>query len=142
MGVIGLEMGQNLTTRELAALAGITERMLRWWVDRGLIRARRKSHTWRYDDRQALAVLILGRLRRKNIPLHEMHRLKLLPVRGDFLVVLGQHVHWFSGSTLIRRLERAASGCLVVDVRELREMLERRKSGCNAVSPPRRRIAA
>ena len=135
-------METTLTTAELAALAGITERMLRWWVDRGLVRARQPGHAYAFDHRQALKAMILGALRQRGVPMHQLRRWKLLPAQADFLVILGGRVRWSGESTLIRRLERAASGCLVVDVREMRELLQRRKSDCNALSPLRRRIAA
>ena len=135
-------MEATLSTRELAALAGITERMLRWWVDRGLVKARQPGHAYAFDERQALKAMILGVLRRRGLAMHQLRRWKLLPARADYLIVMGGQVHWFAERGLIRRLERVGSGCLVVDVRELREMLQRRKGDCNAVSPLHRRIAA
>ena len=142
-----------VTTDELAAMAGITRRMLRWWVGRGLVKARRNGRHYRFDARHALIAMIASQLRAKNTAIDQIRRWKLLPARADYLVLTrsqpdakahhgirsAYQLHWFHESGLIRRLERAAGGCLVVDVRELRETLERRNGATSAVLPPGRR---
>jgi hypothetical protein len=110
-----------MTTKELAAFAGITERMLRWWVDRGIVKARQPcakrrseadhergysrtclaSNASAQDDGSLPTAALAG------LPMAQLRRWKLLPARGDYLIVMGGRVHWFAERGLIQRLERA-----------------------------------
>ena len=86
VGIVGVEMEKTvITARELCALSGITPRRLRWWIERGVIKARIVEHRCLLNQRQALAALIVCELRISGFRLDQIRRLKLLPARADYL---------------------------------------------------------
>jgi DNA-binding transcriptional MerR regulator len=71
------------TTSEVARLCGVTERMLQYWDERGLIKPQMLGHRRQYRPDQLAAVNVLRELRSKR-PFHLGKLSRLRPLRRIF----------------------------------------------------------
>jgi DNA-binding transcriptional MerR regulator len=58
------------------AMAGITQRQLQWWDERGVVVPQRLGHKRFYSPDDALLIMVLAELRRRGFPLQLLRRLK------------------------------------------------------------------
>lgn len=128
-----------ITSAELARVAGITDRKVQLWDERGIIKPRRRRPFGRrfFDDDQIFKALIVRELRARGITLKKIRRLKLIPVKGDYLLIvrpqghgeckrdrtirIGNRVKWADSESLIGHTERVHSPVLLISINDLRE---------------------
>lgn len=131
-----------ITSAELARVAGITGRKVQLWDERGIIKPRRRWPFGRrfFDDDQIFKALIVRELRRRGVTLKKIRRLKLTPVKSDYLLIIRNRVEWSSWQSLIEHVKRIHSPVLLISIHDLRmeyaAAMERRLYG------PARRFAA
>lgn len=136
-----------ITSAELARVAGITDRKVQLWDERGIIKPRRRWPFGRrfFDDDQIFKALIVRELRRRGVTLKKIRRLKLIPVNGDYLLIVRNRVKWADSESLIGHIERVHSPVLLISINDLREEFYAamaRRTGVMSAAPPLRRSAA
>jgi hypothetical protein len=137
----GLKMGSG----ELVQAAGITRRMLQTWVYRGIVK-RHKGYRWWFDDGELFRALIVRELRARGVSLRKIRRLKLAPVKADYLVIIDNRIEWAGRQVLVKHVARVHSPVMLISIHDLRleyaAVMERRLGVTSAASPPARLNAA
>jgi len=67
-------MADQLTSKEVAALTGISLRQLQWWDERGLVVPSRSGHRRLYSLDDLAEVAVIAELRRKGFSLQRMRK--------------------------------------------------------------------
>jgi DNA-binding transcriptional MerR regulator len=129
--------GGIMTSKELVEIAGITRRMLQWWIRQGLIKPRRRRQPFAgrgdqfwFEDADVFRALIIRELRAKGIRRDRIQRWKLTPPEGDYLLIMGSRIAWTGQRSLIQKLEELKAPVMLVSIydlrMELRAVMERR----------------
>jgi DNA-binding transcriptional MerR regulator len=67
-------MQSRLTSRDVAALAGITLRQLQWWDERGIVVPARQGHRRLYSTQDLAEVVVICELRRRGFSLQRVRK--------------------------------------------------------------------
>lgn len=67
-------MLEQLTTREVVALTGITPRQLQWWDERGIVVPARDGHRRLYSLEDLAEVAVICEMRRRGFSLQRMRK--------------------------------------------------------------------
>jgi DNA-binding transcriptional MerR regulator len=142
-----------MTSKELVEIAGITPRMLQWWIRQGLIKPRRRRppfvgrpDAFWFEEADAFKALIIRELRVKGIRRDRIRRWKLAPPQGDYLLIMGSRIAWTGQRSLIQKLEELKAPVMLVSIYDLRmefrAAMERLEGERPAALPLARRPAA
>ena len=130
-----------MNSGELAQAAGITRRMLQWWVNHRIVK-RLKGHRWRFDDGELFKALIVRELRARGVTVRKIARLKLAPVKADYLLIIRNRVEWADRQGLVKHVARVHAPVMLVSIHDLRleyaAAMERRLGERSAASLPAR----
>ena len=67
-------MEQRFTSREVAALTGITLRQLQWWDERGIVKPQREGHRRLYSVEDLSEIAVISEMRRRGFSLQRMRK--------------------------------------------------------------------
>jgi DNA-binding transcriptional MerR regulator len=108
-----------MNSAEFCRAAGITRRMLQWWVNHRIVK-RIKGYRWRFDDGELFKALIIRELRARGVTVRKIARLKLTPVKADYLLIVRNRVEWADRQGLIEHIKRVHSPVLLISIHDLR----------------------
>lgn len=72
--VAQVEPGEGFSSRQVAALAGISLRQLQWWDERNVVSPRHVGHKRIYSPQDVLEISVIAELRRKGFSLQKIRR--------------------------------------------------------------------
>lgn len=153
-------MPERFTSRDVAALTGITLRQLQWWDERGVVKPEREGHRRVYSFQDLSELAVISQLRRKGFSLQGVRKVMNFLARefnhglGD-IVSRNSDIHLLTdGSRLY--LETSAKQivdllknsdqpilavCLSDAVRQIRSGVFARKLNTSVMSPAGHRRA-
>lgn len=68
------EPGETFTSKQVAAIAGISLRQLQWWDERNVVSPRHVGHKRVYSPQDVLEITVIAELRRKGFSLQKIRR--------------------------------------------------------------------
>lgn len=68
------EFGESYTSKQVAAIAGISLRQLQWWDERNVVSPRHLGHKRIYSPQDVLEITVIAELRRKGFSLQKIRR--------------------------------------------------------------------
>jgi DNA-binding transcriptional MerR regulator len=67
-------MSNNLSSREVIALTGVTARQLQWWDERGVVKPEHVGHRRLYSMQDVMEMAVICELRRKGFSLQGVRK--------------------------------------------------------------------
>ena len=126
------------TSMELCEAAGISRRMMYWWVKRGLLKTRSPGYRCRFDDDQILRAILVRELRKRNMPIAQILRVGCR-ITSEYLVIVRGRIFRHGGKGLLRYLDRINAPFSLISMADLRAEAA---GGRTAAAPPLARRAA
>jgi len=69
-----IEPAETYSSKEVAAIAGISLRQLQWWDERNVVSPRHAGHRRLYSPQDVLEITVIAELRRKGFSLQKIRR--------------------------------------------------------------------
>ena len=122
------------TSAELCEAAGISRRMMYWWLKRGLLKIRDRHYRCRFDDDQILRALVVRELRKRDMPIAEILRVGYR-LTSEYLVIVRGRIFRHGSKGLLRYLKRINAPFTLISMADLRAEAEAAR-GRIAAAPP------
>jgi DNA-binding transcriptional MerR regulator len=91
---------ESFTSREIAALTGITPRQLQWWDEQGIVAPARSGHSRLYSLEDLTEIAVICELRRRGLSLQRVRKVVRF-LQREFSKRLAETVSGTSGYHLL-----------------------------------------
>jgi DNA-binding transcriptional MerR regulator len=147
-------MADSFTSRQVAAITGITSRQLQWWDERGVVKPQRQGHRRVYSLANLTELAVISELRRKGFSLQGVRKVirflgrefgkdlsQIVEHNSDVhLLTDGSHLYLETSAKQIVDILKNSSQpilgiCLSDAVRQVRAEVVSRKLNTSVTSP-------